>query len=93
MSTLKLFLDYVFKGEEKTCVEEPQSQVRIAIRDCRADTRTIKQTVVTDARRAPILKSFPDCVFESEEIDYLLRILSIQTVTRREARAACYGEN
>ena len=43
----------------KTRVEEPQSQVRTAIRDCRADTRTIKQTAVADARGAPTPKPLP----------------------------------
>ena len=58
----------------KTRVEEPQSQVR-------ADTRTIEQTVATDARGAPTPKSFPDCVSEGEETDHLLRILFIQAAT------------
>ena len=77
----------------KTRVEEPQSQVRTAIRDCRADTRTIEQTAVADARGAPTPKPLPDCVSEGEETDHLLRILSVQAVTRKEARAACHGEN
>ena len=70
----------------KTRVEEPQSQVR-------ADTRTIEQTAKTDALGAPTPQPFPDCVSEGEETDHLLRVLSIQAVTRREARTACHGES
>ena len=70
----------------KTRVEEPQSQVR-------ADTRTIKQTAKTDALGAPTPQPFPDCISKGKETDHLLCVLSIQAVTRREARTACHSES
>jgi len=43
---------------------------------------------------APTLKAriIPDETSEGEETNHLLRILSIQAVTRRKARLACQGK-
>ena len=73
------------RRRRKTRVEETQSQIR-------ADMRTIEQTAKTVVRRAMTPDLFPDCVSEGEETDHLLRVLSIQAVTRKEARTACRGE-
>ena len=43
--------------------------------------------------QAPTPQLFPDCISEGEETDHLLRVLSIQAVTRREARTACHGKS